>query len=106
MREVGRLVHTYADASDVTVSIELPNDHGTLLVALKAGSAFVGLVAPDGMCQYIADEAAEGKRQFIIGSQPTSTDTRYVLPVATAIELLMPWLAGSTPLAVAAWERQ
>ena len=106
VREASRLLRAYADASDVTISVKLPDDHGTLLVALEAGSAFVGLDAPDGIYQYVADEAAEGKRQFVIGGQPTAIDTRYVLPIATAIELLAPWVAGSAPLAAPAWERQ
>jgi hypothetical protein len=49
VREVGGLLRAYADASDVTVSIELPDDHGTLLIAVEAGSALVGLAAPDGI---------------------------------------------------------
>jgi hypothetical protein len=104
--EARRLLRAYADASDVTVSIELPDDRGTLLVALEAGSAFVGLDAADGVYQYVADEAAEGKQQFIIGGQRTAIDSRYVLPVTTAIELLTSWTAGSDPLAAPAWERQ
>lgn len=106
VRETSRLLRAYADASDVTISIKLPDNHGTLLVALEAGSAFVGLEAPDGIYQYVADEAAEGIRQFIIGGQPTAIDTRNVLPVATAIELLTPWVTGSAPLVAPAWERQ
>jgi len=47
--EVGGLLRAYAHASDVTVSIELPDDHGTLLIAVEAGSALVGLAAPDGI---------------------------------------------------------
>jgi hypothetical protein len=106
VRETSRLLRAYADASDVTISVKLPDDHGTLVVALEAGSAFVGLEAPDGIYQYVADEAAKGNRQFIIGGQPTAIDKRYVLPVATAIELLMPWVTGSAPLVAPAWERQ
>ena len=49
VREVGGLLRAYLDASDVTVSIELPDDHGTLLIAVEAGSALVGLAAPDGI---------------------------------------------------------
>lgn len=104
VREVGRLLRTYADASDVTVSIELANDHGRLLVALEAASAFVGLVTAGGIYQYFADKQAEGKRQFIIGRQPTSIDKRYVLPVTAAIELLTPWLAAAALLTAPGWE--
>lgn len=104
--EVGRLLRTYADASDVTVSIELANGHGTLLMALEAGSVFVGLVAADSIYQYVADEQAEGKCQFIIGCAPTFIDTRYVLQVTAAIELLTPWLAGAAPLSAPRWERR
>ena len=106
VHKISRLLRTYADASDVTVSVQLPDEHGTLLVALEAGNAFVGLVAPDGIYQYVADEAAEGTCQFVIGDQPASIDTRYVLTVTTAIEVLVPWLAGVAPLAEPAWERQ
>jgi hypothetical protein len=67
VREVSGLLRAYAHASDVTVSIRLPSNHGLLLVALEAGSAFVGLEKSDGVYQYVADEAAEGRRQFMIG---------------------------------------
>ena len=106
VREVSGLLCAYAHASDVTVSIRLPSNHGLLLVALEAGSAFVGLEKSDGVYQYVADEAAEGKRQFMIGGQPTFIDTRYVLPVAAAIDVLTACLTGTGPRAVAAWERQ
>jgi hypothetical protein len=104
--EVGELLRAYADASDVTVSIELADDHGTLLIAVEAGNAFVGLAAPDGIYQYVGDDTAEGTHQFIIGHQATSIGTRYVLPVDAAIEVLTPWLAGSAPLNGPGWERQ
>ena len=104
--EVSRLLRTYAGASDVTLSIQLPDEHGTLLVALEVGSAIAGLVVQDGVYQYVADEAASGKCQFVIGEQPTSIDMRYVLPATAAIEVLAPWLAGAAPLADPAWERQ
>ena len=106
VRDVGQLMRAYASASDVTVSITLPADHGTLLVALEAGNAFVGLQTPDGIYQYIADDACQGKRLFIIGGARTWIDARYVLPVTAAIELLTPWLAGSPPLAALEWRRQ
>ena len=106
VREVSGLLRAYADASDVTVSIRLPSNQGLLLVALEAGSAFVGLERSDGVYQYVADEAAEGKRQFVIGGQPASIDRRYVLPVPAAIDVLTACLTGTGPPAVAAWERQ
>jgi hypothetical protein len=106
VRQVGGLLRACADASDVTVSIELPDDHGTLLIAVEAGSALVGLAAPDGIYQYVGDDTAQGTHQFIIGHQPTSIDTRYVLPVDAAIEALTSWLAGSAPPAGPGWERR
>jgi len=106
VREVGGLLRAYADASDVTVSIELPDDHGTLLIAVEAGRALVGLAAPDGIYQYVGDDTAEGTHQFIIGHQPTSIGARSVLPVDAAIEVLTPWLAGSASLNGPGWERQ
>jgi hypothetical protein len=106
VREFGRLLRGYGDASDVTVTIELPNGHGELLIALEAGSVFVGLVAADGVYQYVADEQAEGKHQFIIGCAPTLIDTRYVLQVTAAIDLLTPWIAGASPLSAPGWERR
>src|SRR5262245_18206502 len=77
VREFSGLLRSYAHASDVTVSIRLQSNQGLLLVALEAGIAFVGLEQSDGVYQYVADEVAEGKRQFVIGGQPTSIDTRY-----------------------------
>jgi len=106
VREFGQLMRTYGDASDVTVTIELPGGHGQLLMALEAGSVFVGLVASDGIYQYVADERAEGKCQFIIGSAPTVIDARYVLPVTAAIDLVTPWVAGASPLSAPGWERR
>lgn len=106
VRDVGALLRPYASASDVTVSITLPADHGTLLVALEAGSAFLGLQMSDGIYQYVADDAREGKSLFVIGGARTWIDTRYVLPVAEAIQVLTPWLAGSPPLATLEWERR
>jgi hypothetical protein len=105
-RQVGEMLRTYTGASDVTVSVTLPGEHGTVLMALEAGSAFVGLQAQDSLYQYIADGTAEGELEFIIGGQPTAIQKRYVLPAATAIELLSPWLAGADPLADLEWERQ
>jgi len=106
VREFGQLMRTYGDASDVTVTIELPDGHGQLLMALEAGSVFVGLVASDGIYQYVADEQAEGKYQFIIGSAPTFIDTRYVLQVTAAIDLVTPWVVGASPLSAPGWERR
>ncbi len=106
VREVGRLLRKHADASDVTISIELPQDHRMLLVALHAGSAFIGLDTHDGIYQYVADEAATGKRQFPIGGQPTAIDARCVLPVAEILDVLTAWLVGSAPLGESPWERQ
>jgi hypothetical protein len=82
----------------------VPN--GTLLLALDTGSAFVGLETPDGVYQYVAGEAADGERQFVIGGQPTSINARYLLPVSAAVEALTPWLAGAAPLASPQWEPQ
>lgn len=108
LREFGQLLRGYRDASDVTITIELPDGHGELLVAVEAGSVFVGLVlvAADGVYQYVADEQAEGTHQFIIGCAPTLVDTRYVLQVTTAIDLLTPWIAGTSPLSAPGWERR
>jgi hypothetical protein len=104
-REVSRLLRTYADASDITISIKL-TDHEDLMVGLEAGQAFIGLVTTDGVYQYVADDAADGTCQFIIGDAPTNIATRYVLPVSTATGLLAQWLSGSPPLADLACERQ
>ena len=62
----------------MTVSIELPDAHGTLLTAVEAGSALVGLAAPDGIYQYVGDDTAEGTHRFIIGHQPTRFGMGYV----------------------------
>jgi hypothetical protein len=105
-REFGQLMRRYGDASDVTVTIELPDGHGQLLMALEAGSVFVGLVASDGVYQYVVDEQAEGRCQFIIGSAPTFIDARYVLQVTAAIDLVTPWAAGASPLSAPGWERR
>lgn len=104
VRKVRRLLRAHADESDVTVSIDLPDHNGTLRVALDTGCAFFGLETANGIYQYVADEAADGERQFVIGGQPTCIDTRYVLPVTAAIEALTPWLAGSVRFA--SWEPQ
>jgi hypothetical protein len=104
--EVGRLLRRYADTSDVTVTIELANSHGQLLVALEAGSVFVGLFTADGTYQYVANEQAEGKCQFVIGSAPTFIDRRYVMRLAAAVDLLTPWIAGDPPLSAPGWERR
>jgi hypothetical protein len=106
VREFGALLLTCASASDVTVSIVLPDDHGMLLIAVEAGGAFIGLETEDAVYQYVGDELAAGKCQFVIGGQTTAVDERYVLPVAVAIELATPWLAGAPPLADMEWERQ
>jgi hypothetical protein len=47
-REFGQLLRMYGTSSDVIVSIELANCQGQLLVALEAGSVFVGLFTADG----------------------------------------------------------
>jgi hypothetical protein len=104
--EVTRLLHTHAHASDVTVSIELPDDHGLLHVALEGGDAFLGLETSCGVYQYLADATAQGTRQFVIGGQTTGIETRYVLPIPAAIEMLTECLARPDPLAAAEWERQ
>jgi hypothetical protein len=90
----------------VTISIKLPDDQGILYVALETGNAFVGLEAPDGTYQYVADNAAEGERQFVIGDQPTAIRARYVLTVPGAIALLTACLAEPGPFAGSAWDRQ
>ncbi len=104
--EVSRLLQTHARASDLTVSIQLSDGRGLLLVALEAGSALVGLETSGGVYQYVADETAQGTKQFVIGGQSTAIDRRYVLAIPEAIELLTTCLAGPDPLAAATWERQ
>ena len=104
--EVGRLLRRYADASDVTVTIELAHSHGQLLVALEAGSVFVGLFTADGTYQYVADEQAEGRCQFVIGCAPTLIDRRYVMQLPAAVDLLTPWIGGDPPLSAPGWERR
>jgi hypothetical protein len=104
--DVGSFLRAHTDSSDVTLSIELPDDHGTLLVALESGSAFVGLERPEGVYQYVANAASMGQREFIIGGQSTSVDTRYVLPIPAAIQLVTSCLGESEPVAGPAWERQ
>jgi hypothetical protein len=74
--------------------------------SLEAGNAFVGLEASGSVYQYLADATAEGTRQFVIGGQTTAIDTRYVLPIPKAIELLTACLTRPDPLAATAWERQ
>lgn len=76
------------------------------MIALEAGSAFVGLETSGGVYQYVADESAQGMKQFMIGGQSTAIDRRYVLAIPEAIELLRTCLAGPDPLAATAWERQ
>jgi hypothetical protein len=104
--EVSRLLQTYGYLSDVTVSIQLPDDQGLLLVALEDDSAFVGLETSGGVYQLIADASADGTRHFMIGGQPTVIDRRYVLPQPKVIELLAACLATADPFAVTQWERQ
>jgi hypothetical protein len=74
VREVSRLLRAYTDASHVTVSIKLPDKHETVLVALEAGNAFVGLETADGVYQYVVDEAW-GKRPVHYRWQATRIDT-------------------------------
>lgn len=90
----------------MTISIQLPNDRGLLLVALEDGNAFVGLQTADGVYQYLSDATPQGTRQFVIGGQTTAIDRRYVLPIPTAIDLLTTCLARPDPLAATTWERQ
>jgi hypothetical protein len=80
VREVSRLLRAYTDASDVTVSIKLPDKHGTVLVALEAANAFVGLETADGVYQYVVDEAwGETPSSLSVAGDPYRH--RYVLPM-------------------------
>jgi len=103
---VSRLLQTYGHASDVTISIQLPDDQGLLLVTLEDGSAFVGLETLGGVYPYVADESAGGTTVFMIGGQPTAIDRRYVLPLPKVIELLVACVARADPFAETRWERQ
>ena len=102
VREVSRLRRTCADASDVTISIKLPDDHGTLLVALQSGSAFVGLRHRTASTTTSLTKLLR-ERQSLLGAQPTAIDARYVLAMPTAIELLAACLAGRGRFAAPAW---
>lgn len=104
--EVSRLLQALAHASDLTVSIQLSDDRGLLLVALEAGYAFVGLETSGSVYQYVADETAQGTEQFVIGGQSTAIDRRYVLAIPAAIQLLTTCLAEPNPLDAKTWERQ
>jgi len=105
-RQVTSLLQAHVDASDVTISIRPSDHHGLILVALESGRAFVGLETAGGVYQYIADAAAEGTRQFLIGGQSTAIDARYVLSIPQAIELLKACMTKPDPFAATAWERQ
>lgn len=96
VREVGRLLRTYADASDVTISMEITDDD--LMVALEAGQAFIGLVTADGD-QYVADDAADGTCQFIIGDGPADTAHATCCRCPGPTSLLTQRAGGSPPLA-------
>ena len=102
--EVSKLLRAQAPASDLTVSIQLSDGRGLLLIALDAGSALVGLETSGGVYQYVADETAQGTKQFVIGGQSTAIAGRYVLAIPEAIQLLTTWLAGPDPLAATTWE--
>jgi len=73
------LLRAYTDASDVTVSIRLPDKHGTLLVALEAGNAFVGLETADGVYQYVVGSLGETPSSLSVAGDPYRH--RYVLPM-------------------------
>jgi len=104
--EVTRLLQLHAHASDVTVSIQLPDNHGLLLIAVEAGYAFVGLQTSGRVYQYLADARAEGTRHFVMGGQTTAVEMRYVLPIPKAVELATACLTRPDALAGTAWERQ
>jgi hypothetical protein len=103
---VARSVTDLEGAQDVILVIVPSGSHERLLVAVDGSKAFLGLERPDGLFQFVHDEAALASRPFTIGGQRSDIEGRYLLDVGVAAAVVEEWLTLGEGSSIGYWERR
>jgi hypothetical protein len=104
--DVARAVRDLGHA-DATVTIFRDGIDEKLLVAVSRGMAVLGWERLDGLLQYVsnANDNRE-ERTLRIGHQETNIESRYVLNLANAVDVIQEWLNNGETSSFGFWERQ
>jgi hypothetical protein len=104
--EVAQAMTALDGQRDVTVTIDLQGAGERVMIGIDGSSAFLALERPDGLFQFVADDAATGTRELAIGGQPTELKNRYLLDVATTSAVVTEWLERGEDSSHGYWERR
>ncbi len=95
------------DVAEVVRGLE--SDSGIddrVMVAVNGPMAFLGRDSPDGLSQYVAHENDDRTRSFTVGGQEADIESRYILSLGTAADVVQEWLRGDEESSSGTWERQ
>ena len=106
-QDTADVVRSLEGEADITVTISQEGIEESLKVAVDYAWAFLGVERLDGVLQYVAraDEDLEAQ-PFTIGGQEVNIESRYVLPVGTAADVVEEWLTRGEASSFGYWERQ
>jgi len=94
-------------ARDITMTITPDGASEHLMVAIDGSRAFLGLVRPDGLLQFVVNGGnLEGVHTFSIGGQDAEIENRYLPEIRTAAVAVEEWLRAEGALSGGHWERQ
>jgi len=91
---------------DVTLVIELDGADERLMIAVDGSVAFLGLERADGLFQFAIQSKPSGRRELLIGGQPTSLDARYLVDLKIASLIAREWVERGEDSSYGSWERQ
>jgi len=104
--DVAEVVRGLESDSDVTVTISREGTDDRVMVAVNGPMAFLGRDSPDGLSQYVAHENDDRTRSFTVGGQEADIESRYILSLGTAADVVQEWLRGDEESSSGTWERQ
>lgn len=105
---VAEALEHLASVHDVTMTISPDWSDERLLVAIDGSHAVLGLECSDGLFQFVgAEPRPPGETlPFTIGRQQADIESRYVLDVRAAANVVREWLDGEESSSHGIWERR
>jgi len=105
--DVVGIIRALEGEPDVTVTISREGADERLLVAISGSLAFLGLIGPDEVFQFVgSDKGRGGTQRLMIGGQSTDIKSQYVLCVERAASVAYEWLNVGRQSSLGAWERR
>jgi len=102
------MVHERAGRRDVTVIISAEGLDERLMVAVDGTRALLGLERSDGLLQLAstASDYEETPSPFTIGGQESVIQSRHLVDLTIAADVVAEWLEGGEASSQGNWERQ